>query len=143
MGLGLAWEQYLERLLPTQRITAERPGELTSPHGFLYSPDLFVFSEGNKVFRVGEIKLTWMSSHEWPRSATNGLPPGFGKWTTQAKLYCHEAQTPYATFYPYFVNGNYRTNSPEFLPLEIEFSARELKENFQTLMQHARNERLL
>jgi len=140
MALGLAWEQYLERLLLKQGVNAERPGELQSPHGFSYSPDLFLF---NGAFRVGEIKVTWMSSREWPRVRTNALSPQFDKWLAQVMLYAHEVETPHATLYPYFVNGNYRHGGPEFLPLNLEFSVADLRDNFSKLRQHARNEGLL
>lgn len=130
VALGLAWEQYLERRLHALGINATRPGEFTSPHGFTYTPDLFVF---NGEFRVGEIKLTTMSNRGWPKD------PKFDKWMTQVKLYCHELQTPYATFYPIFV----RNGTAKFCPVDVEFSQRELRDNFQTLMSHARSEGLL
>lgn len=141
IALGLAWEQYLERRMFTLGVDVTRPGEFQSSHGFSYTPDLFVF---NHEFRIGEIKLTSMSCHGWPKAPTNSLPPKFDKWLSQVMLYAHECETPYAALYPYFTRGNYRNgNDPQFLPVEIEFSPRELKDNFSRLMNFGRNEGML
>ena len=141
IALGLAWEQYLERRMQTLELDATRPGELISLHGFAYNPDLFVF---NGRFRIGEIKLTSMSCQGWPNAPANSLPPKFDKWLSQVMLYAHECETPYATLYPYFTRGNYRNgNDPQFLPVEIDFTARELKDNFARLMNFGRNEGML
>ena len=141
IALGLAWEQYQEKRMHVLGFNAARPGEFQSAHGFSYTPDLFVCDE---EFRIGEIKLTSMSCYGWPKIPTNSLPPKFDKWLAQVALYCHEAETPYATLYPYFTRGNYRNgNDPQFLPVDIEFSARELKDNFSRLMNFGRNEGML
>ena len=142
MALGTAWEQYLERQLIAQGINADRPGELWSPDNFYYSPDLFMLTP---QFRIGEIKLTTMESRDWPRKPANGLPPKFDKWLAQLMIYCSETQTPYATLFPYFVNGQGKRtqNKPEFLPIELEFSARELADNRAALLQHGRSKGLL
>ena len=141
IALGLAFEQYLERRMLTLGLTVARPGEFQSPHGFSYTPDLFV---SNGKFRIGEIKLTYMSSRDWPKSQANSLPPQFDKYLSQMMLYCAEAETPYATLYPYFVRGNYKgRNDPQFLPVDLEFTARELKDNRSRLLNFGRNEGLL
>ena len=141
IALGLAWEQYLEKRMQVLGLDMARPGEFQSPHGFYYTPDLF--STSGK-FRLGEIKVTWMSCRGWPKTQTNNLPPQFDKYLSQMMLYCHERETPYATLYPYFVRGNYKgRNDPQFLPVDIEFSARELRDNFSRLMNFGRNEGML
>ena len=144
IALGLAWEQYLERRMDVLGYTTARPGELISPHGFAYSPDLFVFNAQEPALRIGEVKLTSMSCQDWPAGPVNSLPPKFDKWLSQVMLYAHECETPYATLYPYFTRGNYRNgNDPQFLPVEIDFTARELQDNFSRLMTFGRNEGML
>ena len=148
IALGLAWEQYLERRMQTLGLGVTRPGELISPHGFAYSPDLFVFDPDrfglDGKFRIGEIKLTSMSCQDWPKASTHQIHPKFDKWLSQVMLYAHECDTPYATLYPYFTRGNYRNgNDPQFLPVEIDFTARELQDNFRRLMTFGRNEGML
>ena len=94
---------------------------------------------------MGEIKLTTMESRDWPRKPANGLPPKFDKWLAQLMIYCSEVETPFATLFPYFVNGQGKKtqNKPEFLPIELEFSAREIRDNRAALLQHGRSKGLL
>src|ERR1035437_3504100 len=66
MSLGSAWEAQLEYLLIENGIVAHRPGELCSPEGIWYSPDLII---QNGETRVGEIKLTSMGFDELPGSS--------------------------------------------------------------------------
>ena len=135
MAMGLAWETYLESLLITQGIEAKRPGEFTAKEGYVFTPDLLI-DNGHSC--IGEIKLTWMSSHEDISS------PKFAKWMTQVKDYCYNLKIPRARFYPLYVNGNYRERrDPELLPVDVEFSAKELQETHLMLMNHARHRRML
>jgi hypothetical protein len=135
MAMGLAWETYLERCLEQAGINAARPGEFTTREGVAFSPDLLIF---NGHDRLGEIKLTFMSESDALDE------PKFAKWHTQAMAYCHHLGIPFVRFYVLFVNGNYRQRQDPILrPYEIEYSARELKENWQTLMNHAKHKRLL
>ena len=81
---GLALENMLEEGL-RQRLCGERPPEQVTAEGIFYSPDLIIF---NGHTRLGEIKLTWMSSKEVPREVSNGFPSQFDKYFVQMKAYC-------------------------------------------------------
>src|ERR1019366_4527140 len=61
---GLAFETMLETAIKDRLCGGGRPPELTSEEGILFNPDLLIF---NGHTRVGEIKLTWLSSREAPR----------------------------------------------------------------------------
>ena len=135
---GLALESILEEGL--KRRLAQRPGEFRTPEGIIFSPDLLI---SNDHLRLGEIKLTWMSSRDVPHEQANSFPPKFDKWFTQVKSYCHALETPWARLYAFFVNGDYKPPSPELLAWDIEFSKRELGENMSALLNHARHKRLL
>ena len=135
---GLALEQTLEQGLK-QRL-GNRPGEFITTDGVVYSPDLLIF---NGETRLGEIKLTWMSSREVPRETAAGFPPKFDKYFVQMKAYCHHLETPYARLLAYFVNGDYRPPRPELLAWDITFTAQELRDNYQMLLNHARNRGML
>jgi hypothetical protein len=92
MGAGMAFESFLEKALKDRLANTDRPGELVdAEHGILFSPDLIIF---NHVIRVGEIKLTWMSTKGVPREEGNGFPPRFDKYITQMANYCHAVETP-------------------------------------------------
>ena len=116
--------------------------------GVIYSPDHFLF---NGVFRLGEFKLTWMTIASGLRDRK------FDKWFCQKKVYCHHLDTPHARLYAYFVNGHgkwewykvpdvWNPNHPEGLcppgPLllawDIEFTQKELDNEWSVLVRHGR-----
>src|SRR5665213_2058861 len=76
LAMGLAWESHLERCFLASGLQVERPPEFTTREGIAFSPDLLMV---NGHDRIGEIKLTWMSS----RASIDD--PKFGKWLTQCK----------------------------------------------------------
>ncbi len=162
--MGLAWERALEKALIAQPTFEgehiERPGELlTEPTGpsqtrIAYNPDLLVWSP--ERVRVGEIKLKWQSSRDWPRETTNRFPAKVDKDLCQMMSYCYHVGTPFARYYVFFINGDY-TRSPgeiwtpnrgEYGPhdpyvYDIEFEQSELEENWQMMMNFAVGEGLL
>jgi hypothetical protein len=134
-AIGLAWEQWLERTLIAMGELVERPGELISPEGIYYSPDLLVV---NGEDRIGEIKSTCLSSREGIEG------PKCDKYHCQAKIYCHWTGIPDARFYVLFLRGNYKGDGfPEFHVYDVSYSAQELQENYAMLMNHARHRRLI
>jgi hypothetical protein len=154
--LGFALERMLEEGLK-ERLALNgsgRPGEFVEPeHGIIYSPDLLLF---NGVTRLGEIKLTWMSSKEVPREAmsSNGFPPRFDKYFTQMKLYCRALEICDARLIAFFVNGDYAykqkankgksvPSGPELLAWDLQFTRREMDEEWRTIMNHAKHVGLL
>ena len=94
----------------------------------------------NGVFRLGEFKLTWMSL-----SRSKGLrDPKFDKWFCQMKAYCYHLGTQHARLYAFFVCGDYTDMSPQFPPpWDIEFTQKELQEEWNTLLRHARKKGML
>lgn len=135
MALGTAWEAHLEYLLIKNGVAAERPPAFISPSGVAYSPDLLIY-EADKVI-VGEIKLTWMSSKDAPRLVNAPFPPKYDKWLTQAMVYAYWLETTFVRLYAMFVNGSHY--APELLVWDIEFHPRELIENHDRLMNHAKH----
>jgi hypothetical protein len=144
MAVGLAWEQWLERTLIGMGELVVRPGELVSPEGIIYSPDLLVI---NGKPRTGEIKTTCMT-------AKDGIEgPKFDKYHAQAMLYCHWNEMPDARFYALFLRGDYKfmkkghdrddDGFPELHVYDVSYSAYELLENYQTHMAYAKRKRML
>ena len=134
---GLALESVLEKGL-RDRWCAERPPEQFTTEGIAFNPDMIVFTDKT---RLGEIKLTWMSSKDMPREPSNNFPPKFNKYLCQMKAYGYHLELAHARLLTYFVNGMGR--APELLAWDIEFTARELKDNWQMLLNHARSKRML
>lgn len=135
---GLALETVLEKGL-RDRWCAERPPEQVTDNGIFYSPDLIIF-DGAKS-KLGEIKLTWMSAKDTPEGPATCFPPKFNKYVCQMQAYCYHLEMSEARLLTYFVNG--RKGSPELLAWDIEFTKRELEENWRKLMNHARHKRML
>ena len=130
--LGLALEQYIERCLVASGIDAHRPDEFRTEEGIAFSPDLLIY---NGEFRVGEIKLTYMSCRDVPTNEYGSFPPKFDKYFTQLKCYCRALGTPYARLYVCFVCGNYvRPFTPEFRAWDLEFTQHELDENWRIML---------
>lgn len=149
MEAGLALEEMLESGLRNRLRGDGRPEEFVSDEGIICSPDLIIF---NHVTRVGEIKLSWLSTRELPTEVSNHLPPKFSKYTVQMMAYCHVVQTPYARLYFFGVNGGYEflrkggrgtPPGPKLLAFDIEFTKRELDENWSMCLNHARSKGML
>lgn len=138
MAMGVAWESYLERRLVASGIEAHRPDECDIEHEgqrIAFSPDLYIL---NGHERGGEIKLTYMSA---PESLDD---PKFAKWLTQMRVYGHHLQLPSWRLYGLFVNGDYRQHrDPVFKAFDVEFTAREMREEWAMLVNHGRHRRLL
>lgn len=159
MEIGTAFEEALEPAIRKRIIHAERPGEYVTQHavdcvhravvvavgdapcpcgaGVIYSPDHFLF---NGVFRLGEFKLTWMSIGKGIHDKR------FDKWKTQMKVYCYHLGTPYARLYALFVNGDWSfkfRSGPQLLAWDIEFSQKEMREEWNTLLRLAQKKGML
>lgn len=150
MEVGTSFEDVLEPAIRKRIVGAERPGEYATQHavdcihhkpvrvgdpvcpcgaGIIYSPDHFLF---NGVFRLGELKLTWMSI----RKGINDHR--FLKWFTQMRVYCYHLGTPYARLYALFINGDYTNYSPQLRAWDIEFTQKELTEEWRVLLRQGR-----
>lgn len=146
-GIGLAWEQWFERTLIGMGEAVARPPEQVVYMGktpVYYSPDLVIV---NGHMRIGEIKTTCMSSKLGIEN------PKMGKYHAQAQLYCHFEETPYARFYALFLRGDYKymkkgaprddDGFPELHVYNIEYSRRELLDNYETHYQFALRARMI
>jgi hypothetical protein len=150
MAAGTVLESVFEKALAIG-MAGERPGELVTPEGIFYNPDIIAF-EG-RITVLGEIKATWMSAKEVPvspsQSAKCGIPSNwdgksiasfpkqFDKYFTQMKCYCYHLRTPFARLYVYFVNGNWKPPVPVFLAWSFEFTPVELNEEWYSMRNHA------
>lgn len=134
MSLGTSFEEMLERAL-AERLLGERPGEFVSDEGIIYSPD-YLFFEPTEII-LGEFKCSWYSSKNAP------FDPKFDKWMTQIKLYSYWLQLTKARLYVLFVNGDYKPPSPILLSWVIEFTPRELTDEYNMIMRHAKAEGIL
>mgnify|MGYP001610565170 FL=1 len=138
--LGTAFEQHLERVIARCGHVVTRPGEFVTPEGIAFSPDGIV---ENGILRVIEYKLTWQSAKDYLNLNTTQFPPKADKWLTQLKAYCYHLETQHGRLYVYFVNGVYRPMLPMLLVWDIEFSRRDLVDNWTMLQNHAKQRKML
>ncbi len=137
LAMGTAWEKHLEYLLVKNNIDAVRPDELMSPEGVAYSPDLILV---NGVVRCGEIKWTSKSVKGLPEGPANHLDPKYDKYLCQLMLYTYWLRIEFDCE----VQGwlalalMHESWNPQFRPFNIDFTDRELQENWQTCMNYAR-----
>lgn len=139
MALGLAWEQYLEKALVANGVLCARPGEQMTAEGMKYTPDLLIV---NGEDRLGEIKFTFLSAKVTPQDKK------FDKYLCQGKAYAYFTDIPRVRYYVLHVNGiwSFKVEGGHFPMLriwDVEFTAQELKENYQLLMNHAKNEGMI
>lgn len=134
VAMGLAWEDWV---FPKQHPEVSyHPGEVM-PGGIACSTD--GVSWFGTDLRVHECKLTWKSmkreqdlQNEW-------------MWLSQTMGYCFGWGTPYARYHIYWVNGDYKrgedTGGPQYKLYDLEFTPRELNDNWQMLQNRSKGMR--
>ncbi len=157
VGFGSRFEEALEPQL-RDKWNGERPGEFATQHepdcvhrrrkvrvgdpvcpcgaGIIYSPDYLFYPKGGECV-LGEFKLTWYSSREFPTHVK------FAKWMTQIKFYLRNLHMNTAWVFPFWVNGGtdnkYHAAQPEFKKAWVlQFSDRETEDTHQRMIRHAR-----
>jgi len=144
--LGMALEEMLEeRLILAEG--SQRPEPLITGEGIHYSPDLIIMNHVDP-FRLGEIKLTFMSTKGavWKIGQTTpGLDPKFDKYFTQMKCYCKHLGTRFARLYVFFVNeaAPWGNQKGALRCWDIEFTQHEIDEEWDIIWRHAKSEGLL
>jgi len=159
---GLIFETALEEGLARRFASGAsheqivRPGEFSYAYDFEgrkgtihFNPDLFIY---NTVFRIGEIKATWLSSkieHDWlasPEAIESHredienafLNPKLEKYYTQLKFYMKMLNTVYGRLYVCFIAGNYdRPFQTQLVGMDVEFTQDEIDQEYAGLMFHA------
>lgn len=130
---GFAFERVLEEAFLARRIDIVRPGEFELG-GIIGSPDGIDVDD----WRLREFKCTWKSMREAPTHRK------FWNYIVQMKAYCRMVGTDRARLDVLFINGDY---SDGFVPTsrawELEFTPRELEENWIMLVNHARAKGML
>lgn len=97
------------------------PGEIEQD-GIIGTPD----DLNLEFMAVEELKATW-------RSSRRNLETDFWSWMVQMKAYCFMLRLREARLRTFFVNGNYRESGPQFKQWHIEFTDKELEDNWKML----------
>lgn len=151
LAVGLALEQYTERMLLAEGISAHRPTEFYTPDEYeiAFSPDLLIY---NGIVMGGEIKATFMSSRDWPDVEEGDaacLPAKADKYVTQTKAYGHNLEISVWMLYVWFLKGKWEKHVSDevvladFRAFRLEYTAREMQEEYQMLIHHAKHKGML
>lgn len=122
--IGFAFEELLSRRSPpTRGLISQASVERDGVQGTIDVLDIRA-----DPYVVHESKATWMSAKNTPDSTK------MQHWIWQIKGYCHMVGTHRARLEVLFVNGDYKPMEPCFKAWDLEFSQRELKDNWTMLM---------
>jgi hypothetical protein len=139
--IGFVWERVLETTLAKLVSEANparylRLGEQVQD-GVYRTPDyadLDHFGDGTYKLGVEEWKCSWSSYRK-----ADDLERNFWHWLVQIKDYCEVLNTPYARLRALFIAGDWKGDiTPKLRTWEMEFSARELRDNHDMLLNHAK-----
>lgn len=138
--IGFLWERILETTLADLTYSAQperyfRPGEI-SVDGILMTPDyadLDFTGDGSYEMGVEEWKVTWRSDKH-----AEDLERNHWKWLVQIKAYCWGLACTRARLRALYLVGNWRDRIvPTPKCWELQFTQRELRDNWEMLRGHA------
>lgn len=144
--IGLVFENMLEQGL-AEKFGTVRPGEVFSDEGIAMSPDGVNPSEQ----ALEEYKSTYMSSRDglFETVVMEGVEyqvvrDKYLHWMYQIKGYCKWLGVRTAILRVLYLAGDYsKPITPQFKSYRLTFTDQEIEDNWQTLMNVAREEGLL
>lgn len=125
--VGFIWEEVLSMVLRDRY--AARIGEVERD-GIVGSPDGLSANDPFKQVPIvnEEYKATWRSS--------NKTPDTIWYWMTQFKSYCMMLGVNVTVARILYIMGDYRGSGPQYHVYRIEYSDRELQENWDMILSH-------
>jgi hypothetical protein len=134
MTVGFLWENILAATILKSLVDKGllvRPGEVTVD-GIAMTPD--GWDSENRILH--EYKCTW-------KSCDKPIEDNW-RYCTQIKSYCRAMATNRAHLYILYLMGNYRDiRQPVTRGYELEFSQRELDDNWNMIVKHSKKKGLL
>ena len=132
---GFLWEHCFKLALLEAFADASvfRPGEFTRD-GIIGSPDGLRL----EPFRLVELKCTWQSSRKLDQ-----LEKYRWVWLAQIKSYCWMTGANQCELHVFCVCGDWRPPVPATRSFLLEWSDRELQENWAMIVNHARRRKWL
>lgn len=139
MEIGIVFENVLEQGL-AEKYGVARVGELVSPEGIILSPD----GVNPELIAGEEYKATFKTCRHGITDE-NGQPlPAFVVWFIQMKAYAKWLELLDWLLRVLFICGDYsRPISPQFHTYKVCFTQDEVDENWEMLLNVARQEGLL
>jgi len=131
--MGFLWEEVLERMWRLRRMGVPPKVRCVEKDGILCSPDGFDFRGRDEPLH--EYKLTWKSRRNFEIERQH-------KYLLQIKSYCWVLGVRQCILHVLFVNGDYSfekgKGGPKTRTFQLDFTKRELWENWRTIKRHAR-----
>ena len=132
--MGLLWERVLSHVAGMKYANnplgeLEKDGVLMTPDGI--GPD----PKGEVGMVLEEYKVTWKSNRTHPNEVLN--------YMMQVKSYCHVVETNVCVMKVMYIMGDYKGSGPMYRESRIVFTDKELRDNWDMLVGHARKEGML
>jgi hypothetical protein len=129
---GFMWERVFS-MAHRDAVTGAEDGDLVRPgefelDGVAGSPDLIRMSDWTLI----ETKCTWRGLRKW-----ESLEKNFWSWLVQTKGYCKMIGTNVCEIHCFFVAGDWRPPVPCVKSIQIEYTDRELSENWSMITKFA------
>jgi hypothetical protein len=132
------WCARCDEVLPLS--DQKRPVCLGKGHtGIFATPDALRVD----TWRLKEWKFTWKSLRRAGGDEDKEyehIREGIWRWPIQTMSYCHLVETTGADQEVFFVNGDYTDRTPQLMRYEMDFTPRELRENWAGIVSTARRE---
>jgi hypothetical protein len=127
---GFLWEHIFSMAMAEAFRVGDivRPGEFMV-EGIIGSPDNWNIVTN----RIIETKATWRSERKLEH-----LEKHFWLWLVQMQGYCRMVGSREAELYVLFINGTYAPPKPNGRALLLEWSQREIEDNWRMITGHAR-----
>jgi len=131
---GFLWERVLKFVILKERYDS---GAL-NPVGELQLEGVYLTPDGVDIaeFWVHE---EWKATYKSMRHD----PAEYYRYWWQIKAGCYALQTNLARLRVWFIMGDYRGSGPQWKSWDVEFTSRELKENWDSILNFAKKEKML
>lgn len=138
-AVGFLWERTLTRALNVMHSEDQESGMLRlgefQKDGIYFTPDGVMLNAAGSKPMLEEWKCTWTSC--------NKLLEDRKKWMYQIKAYCYALDLDTAILRVLYINGTWRPPIPCTRHYRLEFSRRELAENWMEILNFAKAKGML
>lgn len=127
--MGFIWERLVEMILADRMISRRRDHVVRQPA--LVRDDIHLSPDALELLEwvLEEYKATWRSMRR-----AQDLENEFWAWMAQMMAYCLELETNVANLFVFFVNGDYRNSGPQIRHFRLEWTHKELKDNWAMIL---------
>ena len=130
--IGTLWERVFSRDMAAKYIG--RPHQIQVDGIWMSLDGIGPDPEGEVPIVVEEYKATWKS--------TNSSPTDNFYYMTQIKSYCKAVETRVAVMRIFYIVGDYKGSGPVYRVARIQFSQKEIDQNWEMILKHKKEKKL-